>query len=484
MAARLVIFNINTSISQLVKRLDVTEEKLVILTSHALYPFEISQLKESFSQEMILYHFGSFNSNKDLLAIDKRSFELNRKYLKKHYLYLNNYKLSMNHLKNEFIHQHIIQKENISKIEVFGYKDDLDNLGISTNYWKNISNCTIHFLQSKYSIKKRLLRKGRLAYLSYHLQAFINSKRRIKLYHFKFQGEHWYTPSLYRLKLKKDIQIHESYSSLSSIPQSANYIIGLHEAGKMLNVDPYLKPHQLLIIGDAFRPTNYPPYLFAYPIRNRGTYIPKDEIDASFFENSGVLVNRNRPSFLQEELVSESKSNKINEVNTIILSLNHAGDWTSLISRSDTDLLIAAFTDLAKEHGNKSFIIRLHPTMAGKRAEGSKAFERIHQHVKNLDLMNLSVSDLTLEEDWERGDLFISEYSLSVIDAIKRGKLGVFCNLTNRQSFMKDWEDLGAITYKDLSPISSLITSSEKLAQLSSQCQKALSAYRISKMLK
>ncbi len=63
--------------------------------------------------------------------------------------------------------------------------------------------------------------------------------------------------------------------------------------------------------------------------------------------------------------------------------------------------------------------------------------------VEDLEQANLEVSDVTLEEDWERGDIFISEFSLSVIDAMRKGKLGFFANFTNRRSFMEDYVTLG-----------------------------------------
>jgi hypothetical protein len=50
-----------------------------------------------------------------------------------------------------------------------------------------------------------------------------------------------------------------------------------------------------------------------------------------------------------------------------------------------------------------------------------------------------------MEEDWQRGDVFISEYSLSVIDAMNRGKIGIFYNLTNRRSFVDDLMDRGIL---------------------------------------
>ena len=131
------------------------------------------------------------------------------------------------------------------------------------------------------------------------------------------------------------------------------------------------------------------------------------------------------------------------EVETIILSLNCGGDWSAIVNRSDTDLLIAAFMELAHQYLDKTFIIRPHPTLPFKEHEGEHALERMQDFIDFTGLKNVSISNVTLEQDWERGDLFISEYSLSVIDAIKLGKLGLFANLTNRRSYIQDFGDLG-----------------------------------------
>ena len=87
--------------------------------------------------------------------------------------------------------------------------------------------------------------------------------------------------------------------------------------------------------------------------------------------------------------------------------------------------------------------------MDGIKAEGVTSKTRINNFIQKLNYQNLSVSNATMEEDWARGDIFISEYSLSVIDAINKGKIGIFYNLTKRVSFVDDLLEKGINYYTE-----------------------------------
>ena len=127
------------------------------------------------------------------------------------------------------------------------------------------------------------------------------------------------------------------------------------------------------------------------------------------------------------------------------MTLNHSGNWSSLISRSDTDGLIINFVELAKHYPSLKFIIRLHPNSDQLKGEGLGWTSRIKNQIKLIDLQNLSLSKVSLEEDWHRAQIFISEYSLSAVEALRFGKIVLFLNLTRRRSFVKDLTDLGFV---------------------------------------
>jgi hypothetical protein len=137
------------------------------------------------------------------------------------------------------------------------------------------------------------------------------------------------------------------------------------------------------------------------------------------------------------------RSPEARPIKRVLLALNHAGDWTALINRSDTDVLVQAFCNVARHFPALVFIVRPHPTMAHPAHEGVGSLKRIQDHVKALALSNLFVSSVSLEEDLETTDVVMSEYSQVLIDAFRAGKLGLIVNLTGRRSFMTDFEACG-----------------------------------------
>ena len=98
-------------------------------------------------------------------------------------------------------------------------------------------------------------------------------------------------------------------------------------------------------------------------------------------------------------------------------------------------------------HSNRlpkfSFRIRLHPTSDKLLGEGTGWSLRIENYILRSQLSNLKLSNNSLEEDLNDCDVFITEYSQSVIEAISYGKIGMFINLTRRISFAKDLKDVG-----------------------------------------
>lgn len=476
----LVVFNSNTSIDTISGLIaGLKNNNVLILSSHALFPNEKHRLLKSCSGKTFKFlHFGSFNSTDILLDLDKQAYEACKSVINYFYVYLNEYKKSMIYLKNSFLHRNINAQYNIASIHVFAHSNDLLNLGVSSAYWRSVDAQLYNDDLKRPNIGiKRIFKLRQLAIASYFFQALIKSITPRKFSIIETSDDKWVIHSNYRLKLKSDLITKEKWVCHCIISRRKKYkhIISLHESGKVLNLRPFFKSHNLFVAGDAYRPTIYPPYLFAYPFANKCTYIPKDRIDYTFFSSNGVRSIAARPNILQADLSPYPMH--ISALKTVILSLNHAGDWTNLISRSDTDILIEAFSVLASKYRELNFIIRMHPTMAGERAEGVNTPARIHSFVNELNLNNISISRVSLEEDWARGDLFISEYSLSVIDAIKMGKPGIFCNLTKRQSFMHDWEELGMKTVTEIHSIEAILRSKTMYENLKLQCQQSLERY-------
>jgi hypothetical protein len=213
-------------------------------------------------------------------------------------------------------------------------------------------------------------------------------------------------------------------------------------------------PFPIHVFVDGYQPSNYPrSYVDSYS--ENCIFIINHMFNAPWFEKHGKKTLMSMP-FIQSSLMAPVRP-FLHPLNSILLVLNHAGDWTSLINRSDTDLLIEAFSDLAERFPELHFVIRPHPTMAIPEHEGIHSIERIKRYVRWRNLSNLEVSEKTLSEDLQRGDLFISEYSQVLIDAFLNGKLGIIANLTSRRSFMEDYEHLGFLSVRGTEDLRSLI---------------------------
>lgn len=193
----------------------------------------------------------------------------------------------------------------------------------------------------------------------------------------------------------------------------------------------------LRVLVDGHHPSNYSPsYLDGF---GQCVFVAANHVSAKWFERNGRSV----VPALWFQPAERFVPCCAHDVSSVMLVLNHAGDWSALINRSDTDLVVEEFAEMAGDHPHLQFVIRLHPTMATPDHEGVNAIGRIRTFLAACGPANLSVSDRTLAEDLARCDLYVSEYSQVLIDAWKRGRLGVAFNPTSRRSFMDDYRRLG-----------------------------------------
>lgn len=206
------------------------------------------------------------------------------------------------------------------------------------------------------------------------------------------------------------------------------------------------------VFVDGFHPSNYPrTYLDQY---GPATFVSYDPLSAGWFARFGRTVVSPPPFLLVAAVAPPSAAHR---PKTVVLALNHAGDWTALINRSDTDILVEHFCDAARGFPELDFVVRPHPTMDHPAHEGRASRRRLEAYVRSLALPNLVVSDCTFDQDLERGDLFVSEYSQVLIDAIRRGKLAVIANFTGRRSFMVDYEAYGFASVADCRALTDFI---------------------------
>ena len=195
----------------------------------------------------------------------------------------------------------------------------------------------------------------------------------------------------------------------------------------------------LRVFVDGLHPPNYP---VAYGVAFRGARIvPREACDAEWFAKCGCEVLP-RAAVLAEELPYGDPSAP-RAIRNVALMLNHAGDWTALIDRSDTDLVVQAFLDAAEMAPEFTFRVRAHPTMAAAEHDGLGSRVRMRAMVEARGLPNVEFSEHSFDADMAWTECCVTEYSNVLVDCLKAGKPSVALNPTNRRNLLAHLAPIG-----------------------------------------
>lgn len=192
---------------------------------------------------------------------------------------------------------------------------------------------------------------------------------------------------------------------------------------------------------DGYHPPNYP-RSYSDSFDRDAVAVSREPVSLAWFHRHGLPVRYGAPILPRMDMkrpVAPDPSRRLR----VLFALNHAGDWTALINRSDTDRLVIAAAEVAKRFPSMEIVVRPHPTMVHFAHEGDNSRTRIVDFIEDLGAENCSVSNNALDDDIRQADVVISEYSQVLIDSLLAGKLGVIVNLTKRRSFMQAYEQLG-----------------------------------------
>ncbi len=429
----LFVLNSGSNLLQVLESLNLKKYKnILVLTTHKLYENEIEYFKVLGGCKIIFYTFSDFLNDTIMEAIDNRALE----YIGRHSFDFRLYMDQIVKYKNEEIISQINKKYNINSI----ISDD--GLGIDYNVFASqYQTIPVEYLGKRKCIN---FKKNIIIKIIDKIGSFFTDKLEINIFEFKDMKYIFYG-NIGRLKLQyvQHFQkfVNVMYLYCSGIKKNTTFCTTIHEYNRRL----FKYFERIYVFTDGFFPSNYPEsYLNMFD--NNVVFVLDSFINEKWFRLFGRTT---RPIFSFQRKVLLQKV-EIESVTNVLLVLNHAGDWTSLINRSDTDLLVSVFGDLAKKNPTLNFTIRPHPTMTHYAHEGANSINRIIEFVKYLDLKNLKISNSSLQDDLFNNDLIISEYSNALIQAFEFGKLGLIVNLTNRRNFMKDFFELGFLTVENL----------------------------------
>jgi hypothetical protein len=414
-----------------------------IFSTHHLFPHELQKLRASVGTSAVVQDMADFLKDEDLAACDEHAVaairEGGRLNVPPVDVPTRVFSLSA-HMKNRQFY------ESLSRTYAVGNIYYADGLGISKEFWEGIG--------AKRLPNELLLSQKRPASLWTRLS---NRFRSVDLWNvilddgvlYVFFGGLSRLPikDVSRVKTFKTYQFLFRFLSREYFERTARNSLEVTTpiektvfATTVHNYDPRIrgKVGPMLIFIDGYHPSNYPRSYVDY--FEGCEFVERDLFSSLWFSRNGKTVYT-PPSFLIDGFFRPPVLPE--RIGKVLLVLNHAGDWSALIHRSDTDRLVEAFCEVAGRNSGMDFIVRPHPTMVHPDHEGLHSIERLRTYVRGLKLPNLSVSEVSVAEDLERGDLFVSEYSQVLIDAYQKGKAGLICNLTGRRSFMRDFEDLG-----------------------------------------
>ena len=257
-------------------------------------------------------------------------------------------------------------------------------------------------------------------------------------------------PILSRLQ-SKIIFKHATAQHISILLSTMHeYELSYTELADSLNMD-------LVILQDGFLPENYSGRYLAFYFGAREFWV-WDRLSLGLFENQQFKAKV--CSFLSGPRLPMIEKNEYT-VRTIVVLTSGAGDWTALKNRSDEDLMVRAFVEVAKKFPDIKIIYRCHPLWAHKEHQGVDSIKRVDEYFKQLNLSNISVSKGSLdqskrfledkglwvatgsiESDIEKADLVFGEHSFSMITAAMRRKMFASVNLTQRRDFFHSYSVL------------------------------------------
>lgn len=457
----IIIFSQNVVLNLMDQYLDFLddEEKIIFVTPHMLFSNEREYLQKLFTN-CEFYKFADFLSDKDNEDCDYFAFKKQKRNVKK---YFEEIKFQKN--------KRIIKK---LKEKYATYKGYLlsDDLGIDSSvYIKNgftKIEAEYYYKSEKLTKKqqiKRIVLKNTFADILY--QKYINYLRRdekittqVSVSYDKQGKKYIFFGNLNRVAYRMDLQWNQlpdgEYEKINSgryeTKDKCEYLSSLHESWKCPIPDK--KKYSVSYIQDGYLPPNYSSKYLAFKPSNVKYYAWDilGEENFKLFNLPVEIMPFRKKLYLPIPLFKR-------KVSTILVATSGPGDWTAQKNRSDEDLMVEAFVEIAKRFPDIDIIYRCHPTWIHPEHNGINSIKRVEEYLKTTGLKNIHLSSnipqeklqdfqLTfprnsLEEDLQKADIVFGEHSVSMLDGGFKQLPFVSINLTNRRNLFCGITNMG-----------------------------------------
>lgn len=265
------------------------------------------------------------------------------------------------------------------------------------------------------------------------------------------------------LDLKKDeTEIRNLDNHIYHKKDECQYITSIHERTKC-NV-PNSPDYDVRYIQDGYLPPNYSACDLKYIPKNV-EYYSWDIMGSRYFQyhNIPVSIMPFRNKLYMPEPVFPKK------VKTVLVATSGTGDWTAQKNRSDDDLMVMAFVEVARRLPDVQIIYRAHPTWIYPVHVGVNSINRVAEYFEWTKLPNIRLSvnipnmkllsfpRSSLEEDLKQADIVFGEHSVSMIDAAFKNIPFASVNLTTRRDLFCGLTELGFTSCKSADDIIKVI---------------------------
>ena len=157
----------------------------------------------------------------------------------------------------------------------------------------------------------------------------------------------------------------------------------------------------------------------------------------------------------------------------ILVATSGSGDWTAQKNRSDEDVAVEMFVEIARNNPDIEIVYRCHPTWVHPEHNGVHSIKRVIEYFEYTGLKNIHVSanipeeDLkdfclsfnrsSLEEDMKESNLVFGEHSVSMLDAALCGIPFASYNFTKRRNLAEGISRFGFTNCTSVNEIQRLI---------------------------
>lgn len=444
----------------------------VFVSTNFLFENERAYLTGLFGS-CVFKTFADYLSDEEMQAIDVRSYRLDMRQ--------DDYIAEIKKRKNRLVRQKVLEEFPSDKKYVLS-----KCLGVDCKVWKSAG---FRYLECAYyspedlppaqRIKLALYNNRTVRKLYYSLKKKNGTPLSVEEDELRvgyYKGKKYiFLGKLSRIDYRLDIPLEKSPEDVEKInagvfepKDRCTYVMTWHEHFKYALPDD----ENLAVrwAQDGYLPPNYTHYDYEFKPSNV-VYYCWDELGTTLFKNRNLpceIIPFRKKLYLPEPVMPET-------IRNVLIVASGSGDWTALKNRSDDDIMVYAFAQMAKRFPDVHFTYRCHPTWVHPSNVGVNAVNRVHDYFESLALPNLTLSSNTplqkdtrnfqlsfsrssLDEDLKLADFVFGEHSISMVDAAFKGVPFCSVNLTGRRNFFVGMNDLGFPSCTSHEEIAEMIT--------------------------